>query len=90
MTHTYRHTDRHTDRQTHTLGSIATYSVKMTEYKNDVKRSLNQSEQKSEIKDLVGLTFLDVLVQGYRDFRKTSCVLCPEKSKSCVLLSNQI
>ena len=31
MTHTYRHTDRHT----HTLGSIATYSVKMTEYKKE-------------------------------------------------------
>ena len=30
-------TDRHTDRHTHTLGSIATYSVKMTEYKNHIK-----------------------------------------------------
>ena len=27
------HTDRHTDTHTHTLGSHATYSVKMTEYK---------------------------------------------------------
>ena len=40
MTHTYRHTDRHTDRQTdtHTLGSIATYSVKMTEHNNELIR----------------------------------------------------
>ena len=33
VTHTYRHTHRQTDRHTHTLGWIATYSVKMTEYK---------------------------------------------------------
>merc|ERR1712240_749909 len=31
---THRHTDRQTDTHTHTLGSIATYSVKMTEFKN--------------------------------------------------------
>ena len=30
---TDRQTDRRTDAHTHTLGSIATYSVKMTEYK---------------------------------------------------------
>ena len=28
------HTHRQTDTQTHTLGSIAIYSVKMTEYEN--------------------------------------------------------
>ena len=34
---THRQTDRHTHTHTHTdtLGWIATYSVKMTEYKND-------------------------------------------------------
>ena len=30
---THRQTDRHTHAHTHTIGSIATYSVKMTEYK---------------------------------------------------------
>ena len=37
MTHTYRHTYRQTDTHTHTLGSIATYSVKMTEYNNNIQ-----------------------------------------------------
>ena len=32
--HTDTHTDTQTDRHTHTLASIPTYSVKMTEYKN--------------------------------------------------------
>ena len=33
--HRHTHTDRHTDAQTPTLGFIATYSVKWTEYKQD-------------------------------------------------------
>ena len=34
-------THRHTHRRTHTLGSIATYSVKMTEYKKEKEIDTN-------------------------------------------------
>ena len=38
MTHTHKHTYAQTHRQTLTLGSIATYSVKMTDYKKGKKK----------------------------------------------------
>ena len=38
-THTDRHTDTQTDRQTDTPGAIATYSVKLTEYKKRKKKA---------------------------------------------------
>ena len=38
MTQTDTQTHRQTDTQTDTLGSIATYSVKLTEYKNRRRR----------------------------------------------------
>ena len=38
-TQTHRETHGHTNTQTDTLGSIATYSVKTTEYKNILSRS---------------------------------------------------
>ena len=60
---------------------IVLYSKKI-----DVILSLNQLEHKSEIKDLIELTFLEVLVQK----TETSHVRCPIKSKSCILLDNQI
>ena len=47
MTHTHRHTHRQTDRQTDTLASIATYSVKLTEYKKkNGKKRYNEKLQK--------------------------------------------
>ena len=63
---------------------IVLYSKKI-----DVILSLNQLEHKSEIKDLVELTFLEVLVQKTETL-KTSHVRCPIKSKSCILLDNRI
>ena len=44
MTHTDAQTDRRTDAHTHTLGSIATYSVKMTEYKKSDALSIEHSQ----------------------------------------------
>ena len=40
MTHTDTQTDTHTHRHTHTPGSIVTYSVKLTEYKNEPESRL--------------------------------------------------
>ena len=39
------HIDRQTDTRAHTLGSIATYSVKMTEYKNDQQQQKNVNQE---------------------------------------------